>query len=394
MKPKILFIAPQPFLLWRGSPLRVGFNVRALSELGFDVDLAVMPFGETPADLPAAVTVHRPRNLWGRSGIPIGPSLWKALYDIPLYRLARRLAQCNRYTAIHGVEEAGLMAGRLGRRQGVPAIYEKHSDPASYRKGFLRNGVMSLYARMEEHAAQQAAAVIATGAGLADQVRARFPDKPVHAIADIPSSLVEADDREAARLRARLAPEPEHRLAAYVGSFAVYQGIDLLFAAIPQTVARFPGARFLIVGGSHAEIAQRRREMETAGVGHAVHFAGCLPPAQLPHWLRAADVLLSPRAAGVNTPLKILDYMKVGRPIVAADSAANRLLLDETVARTTPARPDAFAAAVADLMRDDELRARMGIRARARIAKEYSYPLFRERLRQCYEPFVPSRGDD
>jgi hypothetical protein len=40
-------------------------------------------------------------------------------------------------------------------------------------------------------------------------------------------------------------------------------------------------------------------------------------------------------------------------------------------------------------MRDDELRARMGIRARARIAKEYSYPLFRERLRQCYAPFAP-----
>lgn len=381
---RVLFIAPHPFLEWRGSPLRVNHNVRVLAELGYDVDLLVMPFGKTPDDLPAAVTVHRPKNLFRRTGLPIGPSVWKALYDILLAALALRLTRRYRYAVIHGVEEAGAIAAWLGRRRTVPTVYEKHSDPASYRKGLLRNAVMAGYARLEGYAITRSAAVIATGPGLADQVRTRFPGKPVHHIFDIPSSRAEADDTQAAALHKEYAPEPGHRLAAYAGSFAVYQGIDLLFDAIPETVKRFPEARFLIIGGSQTEIAERAKQMEAKNARDAVRFIGRVPPERLPHYLRAADVLLSPRSGGVNTPLKILDYLKAGRPVVAADSEANRLLLNEDVALTPPPDPARFADAIAELMRDDARRARMGQAARKLYEAHYSYPLFKNRLDQCY----------
>ena len=44
--PRVLLISPQPFFQWRGSPLRVRFNAQALAELGYDVDLLVMPVGD------------------------------------------------------------------------------------------------------------------------------------------------------------------------------------------------------------------------------------------------------------------------------------------------------------------------------------------------------------
>ena len=391
-RPRALFIAPQPFLEWRGSPLRVNHNVRVLAELGYDTDLLAMPFGETPDDLPTSVTVHRPRNLFRRKGLSIGPSVWKALYDLLLAARAWRLTARHRYAVVHGVEEAGALAVWLGRRRGIPAIFEKHSDPASYRKGPVRNLVMAGYARLERYALAGAAAAIVTGPGLAEQVRARFPNQAVHAIADIPSSRAECDESEAARLRRELAPDPAHRLAAYAGSFAVYQGIDLLFETIPKTLARCPLARFVIVGGSEREIAERKRQMEACGAGAAVVFLGRVPPEQLPNYLRAADVLLSPRASGSNTPLKLLDYLKAGRAIVAADGEANRLLLNDTVARTPTPDPDRFADAIAELLRADAERERMGQAARRLFETEYRYELFRDRLAACYRAAV--RADE
>ncbi len=382
--PRVLFIAPQPFLEWRGSPLRVNFNVRALAELGYRVDLLVMPFGRTPDDLPAAVTVHRPRNLFGRPGIPIGPSAWKALYDVLLARKAAALARRHTYAVLHGVEEAGLIAGWLGRKRRTPVVYEKHSDTASYRQGFLRNRVMAVYARLDQWAVHLADAMVVTGPGLAEQARRRFPGKSIHPIFDLPSSQVEPDENEARRLRNQFAPDPGSRLAAYAGSFATYQGIDLLFAAIPGVVARFPEARFLIVGGTKQEIAQRRQALERHGVKDRVHFVGRVPPETLPHYLRAADVLLSPRGSGSNTPLKILDYMKAGRPIVATDCAANRILLTEEIALTPKPTADDFADCVAELMRDDPRRRRMGQAARRVIEERFSYARFRQLLSDCY----------
>ena len=38
MPQKILFVSPQPFFQWRGSPIRVSFDVQALAELGFEVE--------------------------------------------------------------------------------------------------------------------------------------------------------------------------------------------------------------------------------------------------------------------------------------------------------------------------------------------------------------------
>ena len=56
-KKRILFISPQPFFQWRGSPIRVKYNLQALSDLGYEVDLVTLPFGEdVQID---GVTIHR-----------------------------------------------------------------------------------------------------------------------------------------------------------------------------------------------------------------------------------------------------------------------------------------------------------------------------------------------
>ena len=379
---RILLISPQPFFQWRGSPLRVAFNAQALAELGYAVDLLVMPVGD---DKPIpGVALHRAPNFIRAKNLPIGPSAAKALLDIGLFFKAAALARRNRYDVIHGIEDAGPIAAVLARRHGAKMIFEKHSDPASYKKGFLRNLVMAAYRRVERFSIRRADAVIGTGPALVAQAERIAPGKPVHHIFDIPSSLVEPDAMLAAEARTRLNLPPGGVLALYVGSFAVYQGIDLLFQAIPLALRKNPNLCFAVIGGSPEQVAARKAELANAGFPDRVMFPGHIHPDTLPHTLAAADILLSPRIAGGNTPLKLLDYLKAGRAIVACDNPANRLILDDTNARLVAPDPAAFADGIAALAENAPLRQRLGTAGHQLYLSTYNYAQYKQRLGDAY----------
>jgi glycosyltransferase involved in cell wall biosynthesis len=247
MKPRVLFLSPQPYFQWRGSPIRVKYNLQALSDLGCDIDLVTLPFGED-VEIPG-LTIHRVKGFKGVHDIPIGPSLWKLLFDFKLYAYARRLVRQHEYAVVHGIEDAGFIGYFLARKAKAPLVYEKHSDPASYRKkNPLRNLVMWMYGKVEAFTIRRARAVIATGDGLARAVRELSPETPCSHIQDIPSSLKEADPDRVVQLRGELQQAPDDVLVTYVGSFAVYQGIDLLMEAIPVTLQQNPSIRCLIIG--------------------------------------------------------------------------------------------------------------------------------------------------
>ena len=389
--PRVLLISPQPFFQWRGSPLRVRFDAQALAELGFDVDLLVMPVGED-RQIPG-VTLHRAPNFIRAKSLAIGPSVPKALLDVALYFKASALARRRRYHVIHGIEDAGPIAAVLARRHGAKMIFEKHSDPASYKKGFLRNCVMAAYRRVERFSIRRADAVIGTGPALVEQAQALAPGKPVHHVFDIPSSLVEPDPVLVRQARERLGLPPGAVLALYVGSFAVYQGIDLLFQAIPLALRKNPNLFFAVIGGSPAQVGVRQTALMDLGLADRVLFPGHVHPDELPHLLAAADVLLSPRIAGGNTPLKLLDYLKAGRAIVACDNPANRLIVDETTARLVAPDSAAFAAGIVALAGDAALRERLGAAGRELHRTTYNYAEYRRRLAAVYARLLGAVAD-
>ncbi len=386
---QVLFLCPQPFFQWRGSPIRVGFDVQALAELGYRVDLVVLPVG-SDRDIPG-VTVDRVSNPLRIKQVAIGPSPAKAFFDLLILFKGLRMVRRTRYDVIHGVEEAGAIGALLAKRAGSRLVYEKHSDPASHKKGGLRNLVLAAYARVERFTARRADAVIGTGAGLVEQIAPSCRAAPHH-IPDIPSSLATADAKAVAEIRQRLCTSPSERLITYVGSFAVYQGIDLIFEAIPRVVRSRTDARFVIIGGSPDQITQRKDALDRDGIADRVVFTGKVPPDELPNYLAASDILLSPRLSGVNTPLKLLDYLKAERAIVATDTEANRLILDESMAVLVPPEADAFADGIRRLLDDDSSRDRLAAQGRVLIRTTYNYAEFKRRLGACYAGMLKGTG--
>ena len=317
---KVLFISPQPFFQWRGSPIRVGFDLMALVEQGYKVDFLTLPVGK---DKPIeGVRIVRVWNLFLVKEVPIGPSLIKAAFDVLLLFTGLGMAIKNRYDIVHGVEDAGMLGVIITGITRCKLVYEKHSDPGSYKKkSLVRNMIMKAYASVERFTAKHADAVITTGPGLAEQVRKMKNCPVVFDIFDIPSSLIEAKAEQVKQLRGALINNDDDILITYVGSFAVYQGVDLMFDSIVKVVADNKKALFLIVGGSQDEITERKAWLTDRNAETRVVFAGKIPPDTLPAYLAASDILLSPRQAGVNTPLKILDYFKAGGAVVATDIA-------------------------------------------------------------------------
>ena len=380
---RVLLISPQPFFAWRGSSIRVKFDAQALSDLGYEVDLLTIPIGD---DEPTPARVIRVWNLFGSRSISIGPSVLKLWFDLLLLIRGLSLIARNRYVAIHGTEEAGFLAWILARLSRTRAVYEKHSDAASYKKGFLQNLLLRGYLAVEHFTCRHADLVICTGPGLARQAAAVAPSARIHDISDIPSSLVEPEAGEISAASAAMRSDPDQIVATYVGSFAVYQGIDVLFDAMPDVLARQPTLRFVVIGGSETEIAERRSTLVSAGADpDRVAFLGLIPPDKLPAYLAASDILLAPRKAGVNTPLKVLDYFKAGGAIVATDTPANRFILDESCALLSEFSASGFANAMVALAEDGIERERIAAEGRRRYETRFNFNEFTRLLGVAYD---------
>jgi len=386
--PKILLISPQPFFQWRGSPIRVSFNLLALVQSGYQVDLLTLPIGEKKEI--ENVRIIRTPNLFKVRRIPIGPSFFKALFDLVLFFHGLYLAVKYRHDVIHGIEEAGAIAVVIAAITSSQAVFEKHSDPVSYKKehAFVRNFILSMYAMVERFSVRNANAVIGTGKGLVKQVLKLGSSTPVHHIFDVASSLAESSPEHTGAIRKVLCAREDDVLITFVGSFAVYQGIDLLFDSIPIVAGKNLRARFVIIGGNKDEISTRKKWLSEQNCLDNVEFTGKIAPDNLPDYLSASDILLSPRLTGVNTPLKLLDYLKAGRAIVATDVASNRLILNRQTAVLAKPNPKDYAQGILNLLDDKNLRAGLGRNAEKLFREKLNFDEFKKRLADCYNQIL------
>ena len=372
-----------PFYQWRGSSIRVAFNVQALADLGYEIDLLTIPIGATKKI--NGVSVHRVANPFRVKNIPIGPSLPKLIFDILILFKALVLVSRHKYVAVHAVEEVGIIGLLVARLSGSRVIFEKHSDPASHKENFLKNVVLACYRWVESIVIRNVDLVIGTGEGLVEQAMAVAPEQKIHHIFDIPSSLQEANPEQVKLLKASFRRDPDEVIALYVGSFAVYQGIDLMFESLLLALKHSPNLRLVIVGGTQEQIDMRSEWLEQRGIREVVHFVGFVKPDRLPDYISMADILLSPRISGINTPLKLLDYLKSGKAILATDNAANRRIVDDNVAVLKKANVKSFAKGMIELAKNSRFRHKLGTEGRKLTDKIYNYRQFKIRLKASYD---------
>jgi glycosyltransferase involved in cell wall biosynthesis len=231
-------------------------------------------------------------------------------------------------------------------------------------------------------AVRRSAGVLTVCAALQDIAQRHAPSKPVGRVED--TTLLPAGNggNGARHLPPETAGVP---VAMYVGNLEHYQGIDLLLEGFRHTLAQMEQARLVIVGGRKDDIERYGRRASTLGIGQAVHFLGPKPVSELADLLREADVLVSPRLKGTNTPMKIYSYLDSGTAVLATRLRTHTQVLDDRTAYLVEPEPLALGSGLAALLKDDSLRERLAAEAKHHVQREFTAEAAQRKLESFYK---------
>jgi glycosyltransferase involved in cell wall biosynthesis len=378
-------IAPEPFFEPRGTPFSEFHRIRALTTLGHEVDLVTYPFGRDVSI--GGLRIFRSLRPPFVRRVGIGPSLAKLPLDVLLALTALRRAFSARYDAVHSHEEGGLIGIVLAALLGVPHLYDMHSSLPQQLSNFRfsRSRVIrGVFVAIERLVIHRSRAVIVICQALEDTVRAIDPSARSVLIENAPGASDEqATPEEAGEVRARFGLAPMTPLVLYTGTFEAYQGLDLLFEAMAHVRSVVPNAKLLLAGGTPDQVDEAKRQAHALGLNTVAIFAGERPSTEMPAYLLACDVLVSPRSRGTNTPLKIYQYLRSGKPIVATRLLTHTQVLSNETAILTGASARELGDGIVAALSDPTLAARVGARGRELAEAKYSYQAYLERTRQA-----------
>jgi glycosyltransferase involved in cell wall biosynthesis len=377
---KILLLAPQPFFQGRGTPIAVKMVLEFLGARGHQVDVLTYPEG-SDIELPNC-RIYRIPRIPGVRNIRPGYSLKKVLCDIAMVGSCARMMRRTRYDLIHAVEESAFIAAAMRTFTGVPYVYDMDSSLAEQMiERFPRlKLVFPLMRRLESVAVRRSVGVITVCAALEDVAHGHAPQKPVGRVED--TTLLPPGTGDNGRyLPAETEGAP---VAMYVGNLEHYQGIDLLLEGFRHTLDQMREARLVIVGGHDEDIARYGERAAALGINQAVHFLGPRPVSALGDLLREADVLVSPRLKGLNTPMKIYSYMDSGTAVLATRLRTHTQVLDDRTAYLVDPEPVALGTGLATLLRDDALRERLAAEAKDHVQREFTPEAARRKLEAFY----------
>lgn len=157
--------------------------------------------------------------------------------------------------------------------------------------------------------------------------------------------------------RARLGLPEDGPVLVTVGGLTERKGFHRVIELLPELSLRFPGLRYLVVGGASAEGdwgPRLREQVRTLGLEAHVHFLGPVPPAELKWVLSAANVfVLATRNEGWANV--ILEAMACGLPVVTTDVGGNReVVCRPELGTVVPfGEPGALMAALAQALEAD-----------------------------------------
>ena len=207
-------------------------------------------------------------------------------------------------------------------------------------------------------------------------------------------------DREAGETTRRLlGVRPEAPLVGYVGTFQSWHGLDALLEALARLSEELPNLRCLLVGPYFSKV---KEEAVRLGLGDRCIFTGPIPHERTGDFINACDVMVAPynpsrsslrSSGGIGFPIKILEYMACGKPIITSDLEPSNQIPGITGAALLipPGDPTALKGGLLGLFRDRVKMNSMGHAGRSLVELRYSWSGFARNLHEILEEVVRDR---
>jgi glycosyltransferase involved in cell wall biosynthesis len=382
---KILFLAPQPFYEERGTPIAVNLLLKVLSQRGEEIDLVTYHLGEDVEY--ENVMLHRISNIPFVRAISPGFSAQKLICDFFLFWKAAALLFKSRYQVIHAVEESAFMAYIFKKIWGIEYIYDmdSHLSTQLVDKYPSLSSLRSLFVYLEKKVFRDAVLILPVSLGLIDN----FENLDQHKVIELTDvSLLENGASENGN-SIREEMDFNGMLVIYVGNLERYQGIDLLLESFAQITQKSKNINLAIIGGKPEDVQKYQKLAQELGISTLVRFFGPKPMKNLRSYLSEADILVSPRISGTNTPMKIYSFLESGKAIVATNLRTHTQVLNDQVAVLVEPIPRALADGIQLLAEDSELRQELGENGKQLAQEKYTIEEFQSSVNKIYDLIDP-----
>jgi len=179
-------------------------------------------------------------------------------------------------------------------------------------------------------------------------------------------------------------------LVYYVGTMGTQDGVDYFLRSIHYLKEKRCRNDFhAVIMGGGIELENLQRYARELKIADSVTFTGRVPDEEVVTALSTADVCVSPDPKtplnDVSTMNKTLEYMAMGKPVVAFDLAETRVSAGEAALYAGNNDECAFGDRIAELLDSADLRGELGRIGKARIANGLSWEHSKEHLWRAYE---------
>ena len=389
----VAMVAACPFPANHGSAASIREMSDTLSDMGHNVHIVTYPTGQEEIKVRRA-KVHRTAPFRPETNAKVGPSSEKFLLDFHLLRLLCRVIREERIDIIHAhnYEGAlvGIMAKWLTRR---PLLYNavnlmtdelagyRFIRPAWLAHGLAR-GLDWFIPIFPDH-------ITAVSPELRDWFIAEgVPATKIDMVpAGIEPDLFDHPAPEKFREKYQLRGRP---VVMYTGVLNAFQRVDYLLRAFAVALREKPDALLLVVSPLVSETHEKeyRQLADELGISGSIIWISPHTLQDLPSYLALADVCVVPRPECPGHPVKLLNYMLAGKPVVSFAGGAKgvRHLHDAFIVQNHDF--EALGRGVVRLLNDRALASELAANARATVLAEFDWRQICRKIERIYDALL------
>jgi glycosyltransferase involved in cell wall biosynthesis len=372
-------LVPSP----KGASTHILHFLRGLVNSGYEVDLITPGDGILPAqeELEGArvirLAVDSGGNYLARAGA-FGQGVMQHVANAPRYDIVHYRAAWSGLPLVQARQKYGYRT--LFEVNGLPSIELKYHYPG------LRESGMLAKIREQELATLALSDAVVTPSEVTRSFLISL-GVPRQRITVIPNGYSPAAFTPT--------PQPENPVPVilYIGTLADWQGLDVLIQAMPHILAR-RAVRLRVVGKGRGR--QRKallKQIRKLGLEQHVSLEPAVLHHEVPGVIAQADVCAAPLALNDRNitqgccPIKIIEYMAAGRPLVASNLPVVRELVREDIDALlfTPDEPQDLAAQMLTLLENRTLAAQLAENAARRAQEKFTWHAAQKRLLRVYK---------
>jgi glycosyltransferase involved in cell wall biosynthesis len=176
----------------------------------------------------------------------------------------------------------------------------------------------------------------------------------------------------------------------YTGTFGRWHGVEVLAEAVQHIVKLIPNAVVLFVGDG--DLRPRIEEItKRDGVSDRIMITGFVPFTTIPNYLAFADVTVSPCINNddnefFNSPVKLFEYMAMGKPIVASSVGQQGVVIEHGVNGLLhqEKNPEELAQRIYEVYKDKNFATKLGLEARRRAIEKHDWKFNSQAILDAY----------